>query len=122
MRGIPAQRHRLVSDLVQHAFPTDTAYNASLILGEFLTNAVQHGEPLDDDTIDICWGAWDGLVRVEVTDGGAITVPVAGDAPAVALRGRGLAIVAALATSWGVRTEPDSTTVWAALPADRSAA
>ena len=120
--GIPAQRHQLVRDLVQHALPTETAYDAAVVLAELVTNAVQHGEPLPDDSLDVLWGAWGGLVHVEVTDGGAITEPVAAAAPVVAVSGRGLAIVAALATAWGVRTEPTTVTVWAALPASRSAA
>jgi two-component sensor histidine kinase len=114
-----AQRQRMLHDLDEHALPDDVAYDASLVLDELMTNAVQHGLPLDDGNLDVCWGAWDGLIHVEVTSGGALTVPVARAATAVATRGRGLAIVAALALSWGVRTGHTSTTVWAALPPAR---
>jgi serine/threonine-protein kinase RsbW len=120
--GIPAQRHRLVDDLVRHALPTDTAYDAALVLAELVTNAVQHGGPLAGDHLDLCWGAWEGRIHIEVTDAGSTTVPVAGSASAVEQRGRGLAIVAALAASWGVRAEDETVTVWAELPADRAAA
>jgi anti-sigma regulatory factor (Ser/Thr protein kinase) len=115
-----AQRDRLVRDLTQHALPTEVAYDASLVLGELVANAVQHGEPLDDDSLDLCWGAWDGLIHVEVTDGGASTVPVLNPPSDAAVRGRGLAIVEALASSWGVRTEQAAVTVWATLPGEPS--
>jgi two-component sensor histidine kinase len=113
---LQAHRQRLLHDLDQHALPSDLAYDASLVLDELMTNAVQHGAPLDDGNLDVCWGAWDGLVHVEVTSGAARTIPAAAAATAVSTRGRGLAIVAALAASWGVRTGRTTTTVWAALP------
>ena len=117
--GVPAQRHRLTRELEEHALPTDTAHDASLVLDELMTNALQHGAPLDDDSLEVCWGTWGDQVHLEVTDGGAPTVPVASSAPPSAIRGRGLGIVAALTTSWGVRAEPDTTTVWARLPSAR---
>ena len=114
--GLRGQRERLLDDLDAHALPIELAHDASLVLDELMTIAVQHGIPLEGGSLDVCWGAWDGLVHVEVTGGGPGTVPVPGPATAGATRGRGLAIVAALAASWGVRAGHASTTVWAALP------
>jgi len=118
-RGVPAQRHRLTRELEEHALPTDTAHDASLVLDELVTNALQHGAPLDDDSLEICWGAWGDEVHLEVTDGGAATVPLATSAVPSAIRGRGLGIVAALTTSWGIRAESHTMTVWACLPSAR---
>jgi len=101
--------------------PADTAYDASLVLGELDSNALRHAVPLGDGNLVLCWGAWARLVHVEVTDGGAGTVPTVGAVTLVATGGRGLAIVAALATDWGVRAAPASLTVWAALPVDVAA-
>lgn len=116
LADLPPQRRRLRCELEQRQLPVDTAYDASLVLGELVSNALQHGVPLGDGNLVLCWGAWEGQVHVEVTDGGAGTVPVAGTAAPVATRGRGLAIVAALAIDWGVREATTSRTVWAALP------
>lgn len=120
-RSILTQRHRLVRELNAHNVPIEVVYDLSVVLGELVTNAIEHGEPLTHGGLAVCWGAWDGAVHVEVTDGGS-AVPLATAAPTVATGGRGLAIVAALTTSWGVRSEPEAKTVWAALAVRQPAA
>ncbi len=59
----------------------------------------------------------DGLLTLEVTDGGAATRPLPASPSLTAKGGRGLSIVGTLATDWGVRDAPGEVTVWAALPA-----
>ncbi|MGF1429947.1 ATP-binding protein [Kitasatospora sp. LaBMicrA B282] len=59
----------------------------------------------------------DGLLTLEVTDGGAATRPVPASPSLTAKGGRGLSIVDQLAVDWGVRDAPGEVTVWAALPA-----
>lgn len=78
--------------------PSDALHDALLLVSELATNAVRHGaapisvQLVQDDG---------GTVRVEVHDAGAgvpaPTTPGAADAG-----GRGLFIVAALASRWGV--------------------
>ncbi|WP_370145960.1 ATP-binding protein [Kitasatospora sp. GAS206B] len=69
----------------------------------------------------------DGLLTLEVTDGGASTRPLPASPSLTAKGGRGLSIVGQLAVEWGVRDAPGEVTVWAALaawddePARRSA-
>ncbi|WP_407639536.1 ATP-binding protein [Kitasatospora azatica] len=59
----------------------------------------------------------DGVLTLEVTDGGANTRPLPASPSLTAKGGRGLSIVGTLATDWGVRDAPGEVTVWAALPA-----
>ncbi|WP_182449465.1 ATP-binding protein [Streptacidiphilus sp. P02-A3a] len=59
----------------------------------------------------------DGLLTLEVTDGGGPTRPRRGSPSLTARGGRGLGIVGQLATDWGVRDAPGEVTVWAVLPA-----
>jgi anti-sigma regulatory factor (Ser/Thr protein kinase) len=58
----------------------------------------------------------DGLLLLEVTDGGGPTRPRPASPSLTAHGGRGLGIVAALALRWGVRDAPGEVTVWAVLP------
>ncbi|MEV6977711.1 ATP-binding protein [Kitasatospora sp. NPDC093806] len=59
----------------------------------------------------------DGVLTLEVTDGGAQTRPSPGSPSLTSHGGRGLSIVDQLASDWGVRDAPGEVTVWAALPA-----
>ncbi|MGV9266491.1 hypothetical protein ACWDRR_17740 [Kitasatospora sp. NPDC003701] len=59
----------------------------------------------------------DGVLTLEVTDGGAQTRPSPASPSLTSRGGRGLSIVDQLASDWGVRDAPGEVTVWAALPA-----
>jgi len=93
-------RSRLVDDL-------------RLIVSELATNAVVHGGAVPF-TVSLEEAA--GSVRVAVHDDGAATI-----APRLARReisetGRGLVIVEAVSTDWGVSAEPTgSKSVWASV-------
>jgi anti-sigma regulatory factor (Ser/Thr protein kinase) len=58
----------------------------------------------------------DGLLGLEVTDGGAATRPLPARPSMTSRGGRGLSIVGQLASDWGVRDAPGQVTVWALLP------
>jgi hypothetical protein len=59
----------------------------------------------------------DGLLKVEVTDGGGPTRPRPSSPSLTARGGRGLGIVGSLALRWGVRDDVQGqVTVWALLP------
>jgi anti-sigma regulatory factor (Ser/Thr protein kinase) len=78
-----------------------------LLVSELATNAVMHAQT----EFDVVVGARRGGVRVEVIDvGGGCPSPVHplpdGD------HGRGLALVAGLATRWGVVLREESKSVW----------
>ena len=85
------------------------ADDAVLLASELVANAVQHAR-----------GSRVGLVVRE--DGGTVTCEVSDASPAMPRRrrrgeerGRGLAIVAAVAADWGVRTRLRGKTCWFTL-------
>ena len=55
------------------------------------------------------------LVRVEVTDDGAVTLPVVGPACGDDEGGRGLQLAGALACAWGCHRQGGRTTTWCEL-------
>lgn len=87
------------------------AADAQLIVSELASNAVLHaGSPFTVSIRD------EGpMLRISVQDSSA-RPPVMRDAEPTALSGRGLFLVDAVASNWGVDPEPDGKTVWAELP------
>ncbi|MFF3211220.1 ATP-binding protein [Streptomyces sp. NPDC002886] len=80
---------------------TQAAEAAELLLSELVTNAVRHARAPQGRDLGIRLARYDGLLRVEVADAGPavkLTPQVVEDTDE---RGRGLAIVAALAERWG---------------------
>jgi KaiC/GvpD/RAD55 family RecA-like ATPase len=82
-----------------------------LVVSELATNAVLHaGTPFSVSVSS------DGLVmRISVSDW-STQRPVMRDGSPTALSGRGLRLVAAVSSRWGVEKDPDGKTVWAELP------
>lgn len=79
-----------------------------LLASEVVTNAIHHGR----SQIELGLARREGAIRVEVRDEGP-GLPVRQAMSNDALRGRGIGIVAALATRWGVDPIPgDGKTVW----------
>ncbi|MHA6761738.1 ATP-binding protein [Streptacidiphilus sp. PAMC 29251] len=143
---VSAARRRLRKDLAGQQVPDVVIDDAVLILSELLSNACRHARPLepvqlpvpvlelvqvpeqqdhdpddpdgrDDGRVVVGWELHsDGLLTVEVTDGGGPTRPRRGSPSLTARGGRGLGIVGQLASDWGVRDAPGEVTVWAVLP------
>jgi anti-sigma regulatory factor (Ser/Thr protein kinase) len=88
--------------------------DAVLMVSELFTNAVLHGE----GDVDVSLVLEDGNLRIEVADDGAGTVPTRARSPRPeSVTGRGLAIVDALADSWGNgRDQRGRTRVWLEVP------
>ena len=113
-------RARLAQDLSERDVLGTVVDDAVLILSEFVTNALRHARALNSDTIRVSWSlSGDGLLRIEVTDGGGTTRPVTKpySMSVSAQAGRGLEIVDRLADRWGSQREEsgDEYTVWAEL-------
>jgi hypothetical protein len=135
--SVSAARRRLRKDLAGQQVPDVVIDDAVLILSELLSNACRHARPLEpaaapdrpvpgtgqewdceDGRVVVGWELHsDGLLTVEVTDGGGPTRPRRGSPSLTARGGRGLGIVGQLASDWGVRDAPGEVTVWAVLPA-----
>ncbi|MGI8666098.1 MAG: ATP-binding protein [Jatrophihabitans sp.] len=92
---------------------SDDAFDAALITSELVGNAVRHAAALPSGHLAIEWSLEPEGYLISVTDGGSQQPVTRRIAQARDINGRGLMIVDALSRSWGVRTDPDSTTVWA---------
>ncbi|MBD3574710.1 MULTISPECIES: ATP-binding protein [Streptomyces] len=117
--GVSEARHRMREDLRISGVPESVVDDAVLILSELLSNACRHGRPLGtagagDGGVRAAWridGA--GRLTVEVTDGGGPTRPLPSTPSVTAHGGRGLNIISALSTAWGVRDgAAGEVTVW----------
>jgi anti-sigma regulatory factor (Ser/Thr protein kinase) len=117
-RGARQARHRL-STALSDAIPPALLADVVSVAAELVGNAVRHAAPLPGGVVRLAWrlrvSESGNIIEVRVTDGGAPDVPrprIAGpDDP----DGRGLAIVAALATRWGVDSDGLGQSVWAEL-------
>lgn len=144
--GVGRARRAMRRDLAAQDVPETVVDDAVLILSELLSNSCRHARPLGDPDGDGAMAAatgrapggvfggrtgpagdagiragWtvgaDGLLRIEVTDGGGPTRPRPSSPSLTAHGGRGLGIVANLALRWGVADHaPGEVTVWALLP------
>ncbi|MFJ1705447.1 ATP-binding protein [Kitasatospora sp. NPDC088346] len=127
--SVGVARRRLRRDLGDREIPDSVIDDAVLILSELLSNSCRYARPLvrlaepeqdgDAGAVLVRWQTHgDGLLTLEVTDGGAATRPLPARPSVTARGGRGLNIVGELASDWGVRHAPGRVTVWAELPAD----
>lgn len=92
----------------------ETAFTTELIVSELVGNAVRHGAPPLRLRL-IC----DRMLTCEVSDA-ATSAPRVQHARTVDETGRGLFIIATLATQWGTRYHVQGKTIWAELPAEAS--
>lgn len=120
--GARLARQRLATELHNHV-PAVLLADTVAVVAELLGNAVRHARPLPGGVIRLSWrvGGMDGAaayVRVRVTDGGSTATPQRRAVGPESVDGRGLAIVAALSTSWGVDRDGDvQQSVWAVVGA-----
>jgi PAS domain S-box-containing protein len=85
---------------------------AELLVSEIATNAIRYGTPPYEVSIDF----QGDCVEVGVTDDDPnLPRPVDPSADSLAESGRGLSLVAALASSWGTRARASGKTVWFTL-------
>jgi anti-sigma regulatory factor (Ser/Thr protein kinase) len=142
--GVADARRQLRTDLRAQGVAEPVVDDAVLILSELLSNSCRHARPLGDaersagndgqtagaqapagrfatngsDTngIRAAWAVGpDGMLALEVTDGGGPTRPRPASPSLTARGGRGLGIVDNLAQHWGVRDAPGQVTVWVLL-------
>jgi anti-sigma regulatory factor (Ser/Thr protein kinase) len=95
--------------------PHNVREDALLVVSELVTNAVRHGSP----EVELCLCLLPDRVRIAVYDGGDALPVVPSANPSIDRpTGRGLLIVAATASDWGVTRSEGRTgkTVWVELP------
>jgi anti-sigma regulatory factor (Ser/Thr protein kinase) len=112
-------RRWLVEELARLGLPGDVIDDAVLLVTELVGNAVQYAHPLPGDVLRVSWDCVADRLLLRVTDGGGRDLPRRRDAGPFDTRGRGLAIVDALASAWGIErgraAGGKSNTVWAEL-------
>jgi anti-sigma regulatory factor (Ser/Thr protein kinase) len=121
--GAGAEARELVLELLadHHTTTAELRHDAALVAYELVANAVTHGSPEVDGTIELTCAIVDDVLTVRVRDAGRTGLvaprPIA---PEVG-HGRGLAIVDALSSSWTV-DRTDGTIVVARVPLSWSSA
>lgn len=95
-------RTRLAAFLTRQRASSSTIDDALIVISEMIANAVSHGDPGDDGTIEISWSIKGTLLELSVLDAGegAHLTPV--DFNEDSLSGRGLSIISRLADRWWV--------------------
>ncbi len=91
----------------------DLAEDAGLLISELVTNALRYGE---GEIIEFRFERTSGTVLIKVDDGSP-GQPYVREAGPEEESGRGMLLVSALATDWGV--SPDGTRTWCALALPR---
>lgn len=108
-------RRWLTETLTKWGVPAGTVENAELLVSEVYTNGVVHNAGIDDATVTAAW--WHGHLRVTVSDPDLrIPVPDLADDE----HGRGLLIVAELATRWGTTKTRNGKICWFELTSEDS--
>jgi anti-sigma regulatory factor (Ser/Thr protein kinase) len=114
--GPPALR--LLRTRIHAALPhvrADVVADIELVATELVTNAYLHGDqPVE---FHLRAGERDGMIRVEVFDGGA-AMPMVRHPDVRTFNGRGMLLVEAFSQRWGVTAQDDGKTVWAELATD----
>jgi hypothetical protein len=110
----PALARRFVREVLGANPAADTV---ELCVSELVTNAVRHSASGDGGRVTVAVAEDGDVIRCEVTDeGGTPSTPRVRHDPS-AEHGRGLIIIDAVCTRWGVTPGPASVTVWCECPA-----
>lgn len=114
---VPVARAFIARTLASCGLRGDTP---CLLGSELVTNSVRHSNSrLPGGMVTVAVAATPAEVLVEVTDGGGPGVPVVRQgADLCAEGGRGLMLVAGLATRWGYQRVGGELTTWVQLPAE----
>jgi serine phosphatase RsbU (regulator of sigma subunit)/anti-sigma regulatory factor (Ser/Thr protein kinase) len=109
--AVRAGRLFVVERILSAGIAAEVADDAAVASAELLANAVQHGQP----PVSICAVIQGDGVRIEVQDTSS-RLPMRLAPSTSNMTGRGLALVEALSSKWGVERLPDgSKTVWCEL-------
>jgi two-component sensor histidine kinase len=109
-----AVRREIALDLDLHGVDPDRIDEVALVASELIGNAVRHCDATERNELDVSWtvGTQDVVVSVEDP---SETLPVLRQPPPDAPSGRGLTIVQALTSEWGVEPTQRGKRVWARI-------
>jgi len=110
LRAPRAARH-FVANVLRRWGRRNYVEDAVLIVSELTTNAVVHAKSAPTVSVS----ARNGAVCISVRDTDPTVLPVVEHPPPSSPHGRGLAVVAELASAWGSETDDDGKVVWAEL-------
>lgn len=113
--SVGVARRRLRAALEREGVGESVVYDATLVLSELVSNAVQHGRPDAQGRLEVCWTLEDERLVIEVLDHGHTTMPMARPEDLESDRGRGLVIVEEVCESWRVEGRDDHTCVVAEM-------
>ncbi len=108
-------RDLVLEFLAAQATTDELRHNAALVAYELVANAVTHGGPDGDGTIELACELEGNALVVHVRDAGSHGAVEPGELESEVGHGRGLAIVDALSSSWSV-DHSQGTTVTARVP------
>jgi anti-sigma regulatory factor (Ser/Thr protein kinase) len=97
-----AARRLLAAFLSDRALDPVLLQDAAIVMGELVANGLDHGRPDDQDCLEVSWRIDERELSLSVHDAGGPTVPTVLDVDQFAARGRGLAMVQKLSSSWSV--------------------
>lgn len=95
-------RTRLAAFLTVHRASNAVIDDALIVISEMIANAVSHGMPKPDGTIEISWSINGTLLELSVHDGGMSEPLKPVDFDEDSLSGRGLSIINRVADRWWV--------------------
>ena len=117
--SVTAARHLIRDDLRHRHMPSPIVEDALLVVSELVGNAVQHAQPPMagvPGSFRLRWRVVDGhAVRIQVTHAGATNGPQLRSPSPSETTGRGLVIVNAVASDWGVSADGSEVTVHAII-------
>ena len=113
--SVRVARRRLRDTLQREGVGEAVVYDATLVLSELVSNAVQHGRPDRDGRLEVSWSLEHERLVLEVTDHGLTSMPTTRPQDLDADRGRGLVIVEEVCQSWRVDRRDDCTCVVAEM-------
>lgn len=95
-------RTKLAGFLIRRHVDSHVIDDALIVLGEMIANALSHGVPTSEDSVEITWAINGDLLELSVYDAGvgASLKPI--DFDDDSLSGRGLSIINRVADRWWV--------------------
>lgn len=114
-QSVAVGRHWVVTAAVERGVTGMANQVIELLSSELLANAVLHGP--EGAAIGVQLRCADEVVRVSVSDQGQESPVVMHNEPS-APTGRGMAIVEAMSSRWGIEEHDDGKTVWFELDLD----